>query len=149
MEDLKQQYPKDAGEESPFHVQKPYNVPVLVPVLGQDIVKVTRTEPIVKHTHHQAVATTDDDDVDKVASSLDRGSIGTLDQIDVLMRKASRETPTTPADETGSTLGEILAIARSQQPDECDGTAVCVDDDSGDSKGINYLIFYKVLNIYS
>ena len=102
------------------------------------MVKVTRTEPIVKHTHHQAVATNDDDEV---ASSLDRGSIGTLDQIDELMRKASRETPTTPADETGSTLGEILAIARSQQPDECDSTAVCVDDDSADSKGINYLIF--------
>merc|ERR1719499_1392552 len=32
------------------------NVPVPVPVRGQDIVKVTRTEPIVKHTHHHAVA---------------------------------------------------------------------------------------------
>ena len=52
-----------------------------------------------------AVATTDDDD-DEVASSLDRGSIGTLDQIDELMRKASRETPTPPADETGKLLGQ-------------------------------------------
>ena len=50
-----------------------------------------------------AVATTDDDD-DEVASSLDRGSIGTLDQIDELMRKASRETPTPPADETGKQI---------------------------------------------
>merc|ERR1719300_266671 len=41
---------------TPVHVQKPYNVPVPVPVRGQDIVKVTRTEPIVKHTHHHAVA---------------------------------------------------------------------------------------------
>ena len=86
-----------------------------------------------------AVATTDDDDDDEVASSLDRGSIGTLDQIDELMRKASSETPTPPADKTGSTLEEILVIARSQQPDECNGAAVCVDDDSADSGGINYL----------
>jgi len=41
---------------TPVHVQKPYNVPVPVPVRGQDIVKVTRTQPIVKHTHHNAVA---------------------------------------------------------------------------------------------
>ena len=96
-----------------------------------------------------AVATTDDDDDDdEVASSLDRGSIGTLNQIDKLMRKASKETPTPPADETGSTLEEILAIAQSQQPDECNGAAVCVDDDTADSEGINYLIFYKVLNKY-
>ena len=52
------------------------------------------------------------------------------------------------ADETGTTLEEILAIARSQQPDECDCAAVCVDDDSADSEGINYFIFYKVLDKY-
>merc|ERR1719403_661404 len=33
----------------PVHVEKPYAVPY-------DVVKVTRTEPIVKHTHHHAVA---------------------------------------------------------------------------------------------
>merc|ERR1712168_1743502 len=44
----------------PVHVEKPYAVPydVPVPVRGQDIVKVTRTAPIVKHTHagHYAAA---------------------------------------------------------------------------------------------
>ena len=55
-----------------------------------------------------AVATTDDDD--EVASSLDRGSIGTLDQIDELMRKASRETPTPPADETGKLLRQHIEL---------------------------------------
>ena len=60
------------------------------------MVKVTRTEPIVKHTHHQAMATTDNNEV---ASSLDRGSIGTLNQIDELMRKSSSETPTPLAHE--------------------------------------------------
>ena len=47
------------------------------------------------------------------------------------------------ADETGTTLEEILAIAQSQQPDECNGAAVCVDDDSADSEGKNYLVFIK------
>merc|ERR1719394_2226257 len=36
---------------APVHVQRPYEVPVPVPVRGQDIVKVSRTAPIVKHTH--------------------------------------------------------------------------------------------------
>jgi len=36
---------------TPVHVQRPYEVPVPVPVRGQDIVKVSRTAPIVKHTH--------------------------------------------------------------------------------------------------
>jgi len=40
------------------HVPKPYAVPQPYPVRGEDIVKVTRTEPIVKHTHlgHQGYA---------------------------------------------------------------------------------------------
>lgn len=36
---------------TPVHVQRPYEVAVPVPVRGQDIVKVSRTAPIVKHTH--------------------------------------------------------------------------------------------------
>merc|ERR1719244_1633404 len=33
------------------HVAKPYAVPQPFPVRGEDIVKVTRTEPVVRHTH--------------------------------------------------------------------------------------------------
>merc|ERR1712183_966501 len=42
----------------PVHVEKPYAVPYPYPVRGEDIVEVTRTEPIVKHTHlgHQGYA---------------------------------------------------------------------------------------------
>jgi len=36
---------------TPVHVQRPYEVAVPVPVRGHDIVKVSRTAPIVKHTH--------------------------------------------------------------------------------------------------
>ena len=45
-----------------------------------------------------AVATTDDD-CDEVSSYLSKGSGGAMDQIDELMRKASRETPTPPMDQ--------------------------------------------------
>jgi len=43
---------------TPVHVAKPYAVPQPYPVRGQDIVKVSRTAPIVKHTHagHYAAA---------------------------------------------------------------------------------------------
>ena len=54
-----------------------------------------------------AVATTDDD-CDEVSSYLSKGSGGAMDQIDELMRKASRETPTPPMDQTGRPFSRVL-----------------------------------------
>jgi hypothetical protein len=50
--DVIKQVEKIVEVPTPYHVSKPYPVAQPYPVRGQDIVKVSRTAPIVKHTHH-------------------------------------------------------------------------------------------------
>ena len=161
MEDSKQQYPMDANEESPLEDQAskakenreakngevksgevnghskgeakngdsvhqpPQQVSKQVHYGTQTYVSGYNTTPIVNTAVGNYVANEPVHVEKPYAVPYD------------VVKHAEQVVQVPSADETGTTLEEILAIARSQQPDECDGTAVCVDDDSADSEGIN------------